>query len=142
MPWKCSTRYPRRPLLVSESRPAAVMVLAAGEGTRMKSRTPKVLHSLCGLTMLGHALAAARELDPRQLVVVVGHARGEVSEEVTERQPRARVVVQEEQLGTGHAVRMVIEALGVPPGTVLVTYADMPLLRGETLRELASRHRA
>ncbi len=127
---------------MSESRPAAVMVLAAGEGTRMKSRTPKVLHSLCGLTMLGHALAAARELDPRQLVVVVGHARDEVSEEVTERQPRARVVVQEEQLGTGHAVRMVIEALGVPPGTVLVTYADMPLLRGETLRELASRHRA
>jgi len=127
---------------VSESRPAAVMILAAGEGTRMKSRTPKVLHSLCGRTMLGHAMAAARELDPQQLVVVVGHARDEVSDEVGKQQPQARVVVQEEQLGTGHAVRMVTEALGVLPGTVLVTYADMPLLRGETLRELTSRHRA
>lgn len=127
---------------MSESRPAAVMILAAGEGTRMKSRTPKVLHSLCGRTMLGHAMAAARELDPQQLVVVVGHAKDEVSAEVGKQQPQARVVVQEEQLGTGHAVRMVTEALGVLPGTVLVTYADMPLLRGETLRELVSRHRA
>jgi bifunctional UDP-N-acetylglucosamine pyrophosphorylase / glucosamine-1-phosphate N-acetyltransferase len=127
---------------VSESRPAAVMILAAGEGRRMKSRTPKVLHSLCGLSMLGHAMAVARELDPQQLVVVVGHSRDEVSAEVGRQQPQARVVVQEEQLGTGHAVRMVTEAIGVLHGTVLVTYADMPLLRGETLRELADRHRA
>jgi bifunctional UDP-N-acetylglucosamine pyrophosphorylase / glucosamine-1-phosphate N-acetyltransferase len=127
---------------VSESRPAAVMILAAGEGKRMKSRTPKVLHPLCGLTMLGHAMAAARELDPQELVVVVGHGRDEVSAEVGRQQPQARVVVQEEQLGTGHAVRMVTEAIGVLPGTVVVTYADMPLLRGETLSELTSRHRA
>jgi len=118
------------------------MILAAGEGTRMKSRTPKVLHTLCGRTMLGHAMAAARALDPQRLVVVVGHARDEVAAEVGEQDPRARVVVQEEQLGTGHAVRMVTEALGVFSGTVLVTYADMPLLRGETLRELTSRHLA
>jgi bifunctional UDP-N-acetylglucosamine pyrophosphorylase / glucosamine-1-phosphate N-acetyltransferase len=126
---------------VSESRPAAVMILAAGEGRRMKSRTPKVLHSLCGLTMLGHAMAVAGELDPQELVVVVGHGRDEVSAEVGRQLPRARVVVQEEQLGTGHAVRMVTEAVGVLHGTVVVTYADMPLLRGETLRELAGRHR-
>ncbi len=127
---------------MSDNRPAAVMIHAAGEGTRMKSRTPKVLHALCGRTMLGHAMAAARELDPHQLVVVVGHAKGDVSAEVGEQQPQARVVVQEEQLGTGHAVRMVTEALGVFSGTVVVTYADMPLLRGQTLRELAARHRA
>jgi len=127
---------------VSGSRPAAVMILAAGEGRRMKSRTPKVLHSLCGRSMLGHALAASRELDPERLVVVVGHGRDEVSAEVGRQAPEARVVVQEQQLGTGHAVRMVTEALGVLDGTVVVTYADMPLLRGETLRELTFRHRA
>ncbi len=125
---------------MSGSRPAAVMVLAAGEGTRMKSRSPKVLHSLCGRTMLGHVLAAARELDPDELVVVVGHGRDEVSTEVGEQVPQARVVVQEEQLGTGHAVRMITEALGVFRGTVLVTYGDMPLLRAETLRRLAACH--
>src|SRR5215469_3374777 len=141
-PGKCSARYPRRPLRVSESRPAAVIILAAGEGKRMKSRIPKVLHPLCGRTMLGHALATVGELDPERLVVVVGHGRDQVSEEVGRQQPQARVVVQEEQLGTGHAVRMVTEAIGVLPGTVLVTYADMPLLRAQTLRELADRHRA
>jgi bifunctional UDP-N-acetylglucosamine pyrophosphorylase/glucosamine-1-phosphate N-acetyltransferase len=128
-------------LRVSESRPAAVIVLAAGEGKRMKSRIPKVLHPLCGRTMLGHALSTVSELDPERLVVVVGHGRDQVSEEASKQQPRARVVVQEEQLGTGHAVRMVIEAIGVLHGTVLVTYADMPLLRAQTLRELADRHR-
>jgi len=116
------------------------MILAAGEGKRMKSRVPKVLHPLCGLSMLGHALALAGRLDPEQIVVVVGHGKEQVSSEVGRQQPDARVVVQEEQLGTGHAVRMVIETLGVLEGTVLVTYADMPLLRAETLRELADRH--
>ena len=60
------------------SRPAAVVVLAAGAGTRMKSQVPKVLHPICGVTMLDHALAAARELDPAELIVVVGHQRREV----------------------------------------------------------------
>lgn len=127
---------------MSESRPAAVMILAAGEGKRMKSRIPKVLHSLCGRTLLGHALAVASELDPGRFVVVAGHGRDQVSAEVVKQLPQAHVVVQEEQLGTGHAVRMVTEALGVLHGTVLVTYGDMPLLRADTLRELARSHRA
>lgn len=126
---------------MSESRPAAVVILAAGEGTRMKSRTAKVLHSLCGRTMLGHTLAAAGALDPHRIVVVAGHGREQVSAEVARQAPGAQVVVQEQQLGTGHAVRMVTEALGVFPGTVVVTYGDMPLLRGQTLGELVSRHR-
>ena len=125
---------------MSENHPAAAMILAAGEGTRMKSRMPKVLHPLCGRSMLGHALAAAGELDPDRLVVVVGHSRDQVRAEATRQAPEARIVVQEEQLGTGHAVRMVTEALGVISGTVLVTYGDMPLLRGQTLRELVDRH--
>ena len=106
----------------------------------MKSRTPKVLHELCGRTLLGHAIAAAGELDPGRLVVVVGHGREQVSAEVAAVTPQALVVCQDQQLGTGHAVRMVTEATGVIRGTVVVTYADMPLLRGETLRELVDSH--
>jgi UDP-N-acetylglucosamine diphosphorylase/glucosamine-1-phosphate N-acetyltransferase len=127
-------------LRVSESRPAAVIVLAAGEGKRMKSRTPKMLHALCGRTMLGHVMAAARELDTERLVLVVGHGRDQVTKEIEAHEPRARIVVQEPQLGTGHAVRMVTEAVGVIDGTVIVTYADMPLLRAETLARLVRTH--
>ena len=127
---------------VSEPRPVAVMVLAAGEGTRMKSRIPKVLHSLCGRSMLGHALAAARELDPQRMVVVVGHDRDQVSAEAERHAPGVCVVVQETLAGTGHAVRMVTEALGVMHGIVVVTYGDMPLLRARTLRALVQEHGA
>jgi bifunctional UDP-N-acetylglucosamine pyrophosphorylase / glucosamine-1-phosphate N-acetyltransferase len=127
-------------LRVSESRPAAVIILAAGEGTRMKSRIPKVLHTLCGRSMLGHALATAAELGPERLVVVVGHGRNQVSAEVVRVASQAEVVVQEQQLGTGHAVRMVTETFGVIPGTVVITYGDMPLLRGKTLRALVDAH--
>ena len=125
---------------MSQTSPAAVLILAAGEGKRMKSRTPKVLHTLCGRTLLGHALAAADELDPAQLVVVVGHGREQVGAEVASVTPQARIVRQDDQLGTGHAVRMVTEAIGTIHGTVVVSYGDMPLLRGQTLRELVDRH--
>ena len=126
---------------MSEPRPVAVIVLAAGEGTRMKSRIPKVLHPLCGRSMLGHVLAAAGELDPHRLVVVAGHGRDQVGAEAARHAPDAAVVVQERQAGTGHAVRMVIEALGVMPGIVVVTYGDMPLLRAQTLAALVRRAR-
>ena len=108
----------------------------------MKSRIPKVLHPLCGRSMLGHVLAAAGELDPRRIVVVTGHAREQVSAEAIRCVPDAAVVVQERQAGTGHAVRMVIEALGIMPGVVVVTYGDMPLLRGQTLAALVREHAA
>ena len=127
---------------VSEPRPVAVIVLAAGEGTRMKSQVPKVLHTLCGRSMLGHALAAARELQPQRLVVVAGHGREQVTAEVARVAPDASVVVQERLGGTGHAIRMVTEALGVLNGTVVVTYGDMPLLRAETLAALVAEHAA
>ncbi|SFN91788.1 MULTISPECIES: bifunctional UDP-N-acetylglucosamine diphosphorylase/glucosamine-1-phosphate N-acetyltransferase GlmU [Actinomadura] len=122
------------------SRPAAVIVLAAGEGTRMKSRTSKVLHELCGRSMLGHVLAAARELEPERLVVVVGHRREQVVAHLAEHAPDAEAAVQERQGGTGHAVRMALEQTGALTGTVVVTNGDHPLLRGETLLALVRAH--
>src|SRR5260370_3213300 len=134
--------YPRRLGRVSESRPVAVIVLAAGEGTRMKSQIPKVLHALCGRSMRGQALAAARELAPERLVVVTGHGGDEVGAEAARHAHGVCVVVQDRLAGTGHAVRTVTEALGVMPGTVVVTYADMPLLRAGTLAALVREHAA
>ncbi|WP_309237328.1 bifunctional UDP-N-acetylglucosamine diphosphorylase/glucosamine-1-phosphate N-acetyltransferase GlmU [Actinomadura sp. BRA 177] len=122
------------------SRPAAVIVLAAGEGTRMKSRKSKVLHELCGRSMLGHVLAAARRLEPERLVVVVGHRREQVIEHLAEHAADAEAVVQEYQGGTGHAVRMALEQTGALDGTVVVTNGDHPLLRGETLGALVQAH--
>ena len=125
---------------MSASGPAAVIILAAGEGTRMKTRTPKVLHSVGGRTMLGHVLATARELSPARLIVVTGHAHGEVGAELAEQAPDATVVLQERRGGTGHAVRTVIESVGLIRGTIVVTYADTPLLRSQTLAELIGAH--
>src|SRR5271170_7444945 len=84
-------------LFVSETSPAAVVILAAGERKRMKSRTPKVLHTLCGRTLLGHARAAADELNPARLVVVVGHGRELVGAEVAAATPQARIVHQDQK---------------------------------------------
>ncbi|MFC7326692.1 bifunctional UDP-N-acetylglucosamine diphosphorylase/glucosamine-1-phosphate N-acetyltransferase GlmU [Marinactinospora rubrisoli] len=131
---------------MSVSRPAAVIVLAAGEGTRMKSRLPKVLHEICGRSMLGHVLAAAAELDPERTVVVVGHGRDQVTGHLKQVAPEVGTAVQEQQNGTGHAVRMAVEALrdqGVDlAGTVVLAYGDTPLLRGRTLADLVSAHEA
>ncbi|MDH6226542.1 bifunctional UDP-N-acetylglucosamine pyrophosphorylase/glucosamine-1-phosphate N-acetyltransferase [Streptomyces sp. MJP52] len=127
---------------MSANRPAAVVVLAAGEGTRMRSATPKVLHTLCGRSLVGHVLAASRELEPEHLVVVVGHAREKVTAHLAETDAAVRTAVQEEQNGTGHAVRIALGELGAVDGTVVVVCGDTPLLRGETLRVLAQTHAA
>ncbi|MEU4210265.1 bifunctional UDP-N-acetylglucosamine diphosphorylase/glucosamine-1-phosphate N-acetyltransferase GlmU [Streptomyces sp. NPDC026206] len=131
---------------MSANRPAAVVVLAAGEGTRMKSATPKVLHAISGRSLVGHVVAASRELDPEHLVVIVGHAREQVSAHLAEIDPGVRTAVQYEQNGTGHAVRMGLEELsdnGIAlDGTVVVVCGDTPLLTGETLRRLSGTHAA
>lgn len=109
----------------------------------MKSATPKVLHDICGRSLVGHVLAAARELDPQELVVVVGHAREQVAAHLAEVDAAARTAVQEKQKGTGHAVRMALEELGgAVDGTVIVVCGDTPLLAGETLQRLAGTHAA
>jgi bifunctional UDP-N-acetylglucosamine pyrophosphorylase/glucosamine-1-phosphate N-acetyltransferase len=112
----------------------------------MKSATPKVLHPLCGRSLLGHVVTAARALDPEQLVVVVGHGREQVTEHLSTADPAALTAVQQEQKGTGHAVRIGLEELArqgvTPDGTVVVTYGDTPLLTAETLATLVAAHQA
>src|SRR5688572_18505979 len=80
--------------------PAAVIVLAAGSGTRMKSKRSKVLHQVCGRSMIGHVLAAARSVEPRHVVAVVGHGREEVGPHILQEVPEAVLAVQETQEGT------------------------------------------
>lgn len=126
---------------MSASRPAAVVVLAAGEGTRMRSSTPKVLHRIAGRTLLGHAVAAARGLDPEHLVVVVRHERDQVAAHVAEIDPGALVADQDDVPGTGRAVRCGLDVLPRDlSGTVVVTYGDVPLLETSTLAALVAAH--
>jgi bifunctional UDP-N-acetylglucosamine pyrophosphorylase/glucosamine-1-phosphate N-acetyltransferase len=123
--------------------PAAVIVLAAGAGTRMKSRTPKILHEIGGRSMVGHALLAARSIDPRQLAVVVRHERDLVARHLTDVDPAAVIVDQDDVPGTGRAVEVALQALDAEQhltGTVVVTYGDVPLLSGGLLAELVATH--
>ena len=124
--------------------PAAVIVLAAGEGTRMRTSTPKMLNEVCGRTMLGHVLAAARELGPQRLILVVSDLDGQVAAYARAYSPEAILVLQERRgsWGTGHAVRTVIENVGTINGTVVVLFSDTPMLRGATLVSLVATHEA
>jgi bifunctional UDP-N-acetylglucosamine pyrophosphorylase/glucosamine-1-phosphate N-acetyltransferase len=126
--------------VTAAARPAAVVVLAAGEGTRMRSATPKVLHALGGRSMLGHVVAAVRALDPEHLLVVVGHGRERVTGALADLDPAAVAIVQAEQNGTGHAVRVALESLDGLEGTVVVVPGDAPLLTTETFRALLATH--
>lgn len=121
---------------------AAVFVLAAGQGTRMRSALPKVLHPLAGRPLLWHAVRAAAALSPQRVVAVIGHGREEVEKYLRGADDLPEVIraVQSEQRGTGHAVQCALEATGPLDGTVLVTYGDVPLLRSETLRALTAEH--
>lgn len=121
---------------------AAVVVLAAGGGTRMKSKKSKVLHEVAGKAMLSYAVSAAAALDPRHLVVVVGHRREQVIEHLERLDDTVQTAVQEEQRGTGHAVQCGLEGIEDLEGDVVVTYADVPMLTGATLRQLVAVHRS
>ena len=121
---------------------AAVVILAAGEGKRMKSSRSKLLHEIAGHSMLSYAVTAATEVQPQHVVVVVGHLRDQVEEHLAEIAPHVLIAVQEEQLGTGHAVQVALGQLADLDGDVIVTYGDVPLLTGETLAALLEEHRA
>ena len=125
---------------MTDSRPAVVVVLAAGQGTRMKSATAKVLHTMCGRTMIGHVLATVEPLQAQQTLVVVGHGRDQVADELAASAPEARPVVQAQQNGTGHALRLAMDAAGDVQGAVVVVPGDAPLLTTGTLESLLRRH--
>lgn len=118
-----------------------VVVLAAGKGTRMKSSRPKVLHLLAGRTLVDHALRAVQPLGAASTVLVVGHGADQVKASLGDR-PGLELVVQAPQLGTGHALLQAEPVLRNRSGTVVLVYADVPLLRSSTLARLIEAHRA
>lgn len=125
---------------MSDNSPIFAVVLAAGRGTRMKSNRAKVLHTLCGVPMVNYVIEATRPLLPERLFVVVGH-QAELVEAVLP--PDATPVLQEEQRGTGDAVRVALDSLqGQEDGVLLVVNGDGPLISDGTLGELLERHRS
>ena len=121
----------------------AIVVLAAGQGTRMKSRLPKVLHPIAGRTLVGHVLATASRLDADTIEVVVRHERDQVVAALAAEHPDAVIVDQDEIPGTGRAVQVALDALPAGfDGDVLVLSGDVPLLEAETLQALVDGHRA
>ena len=116
----------------------AAVLLAAGQGTRMRSALPKVLHTLCGKPMLWHALEALRPVSTEKPVIVVGHGADQVRQYVGD---AAECVLQEPQLGTAHAAMQAEAALKGRSDLVIVSYADMPLLRPETFTKLVETQR-
>nr|WP_097091275.1 bifunctional UDP-N-acetylglucosamine diphosphorylase/glucosamine-1-phosphate N-acetyltransferase GlmU [Novosphingobium sp. Chol11] len=122
---------------MTATRPLAVIILAAGQGTRMKSAKHKVLHPVAGRPMLLHLLASVAELRPERQVVVVGAGREQVEAAVAG--TGAVIAVQEQQQGTGHAVAQAHDALAGFAGDILILYGDVPLVRAETMRAMLDR---
>jgi bifunctional UDP-N-acetylglucosamine pyrophosphorylase/glucosamine-1-phosphate N-acetyltransferase len=118
-----------------------VVILAAGEGTRMKSSTPKVLHSISGRSLVGHVLTAVTALSPQQVRVVVGAGREQVEAHLSEIAPHVTTVFQEKRGGTGHATQLALDGLKAS-GTILVLAGDTPMLTGSSLTELLNAHHA
>jgi bifunctional UDP-N-acetylglucosamine pyrophosphorylase/glucosamine-1-phosphate N-acetyltransferase len=116
--------------------PLAIVVLAAGKGTRMKSDLHKVLHPIAGRPMLEHLLASAGQLEPEHQVVIAGHGRQQLEKQLA---GRAEIALQEPQLGTGHAVLQAKAALAGFEGDVLILYGDVPFVRAETMRTMLER---
>jgi bifunctional UDP-N-acetylglucosamine pyrophosphorylase/glucosamine-1-phosphate N-acetyltransferase len=114
----------------------SLIILAAGQGTRMNSDVPKVLHKLAAAPLLHHAMAAARALDPARTVVVVGHGSEAVAKSARAYDDTADVVEQAEQLGTGHAVAQAAPLLANDAGEVIILYGDTPFIRVETLQAM------
>ncbi|MBD9525882.1 bifunctional UDP-N-acetylglucosamine diphosphorylase/glucosamine-1-phosphate N-acetyltransferase GlmU [Paracoccus sp. PAR01] len=118
--------------------PVALIVLAAGQGSRMQSDLPKVLHRLGGVPLVAHALAAGRAVEPERVVVVAGHGADAVKKAVGKLDPEALVALQEEQLGTAHAVSQALPQLEGFEGRVIVLYGDTPFIGEDTLLALAA----
>src|ERR1700738_772231 len=119
-----------------ENRTCLAVILAAGEGTRMRSNLPKAMHPVGGLPMLGHVLAAADQAGATRVAVVVGPDAEAVRGFVQTRAPQAAVYEQRERLGTAHAVLAASQEIAAGLTDILVLYGDTPLVRAETLQRL------
>ena len=117
----------------------AVVILAAGEGTRMKSSTPKVLHPISGRSLVGHVINAVDTLSAKQVRVVVGAGREQVEAHLLEIAPHVTTVFQEKRGGTGHATQLALDGLKAT-GTILVLAGDTPMLTGDSLQQLLDHH--
>ncbi len=112
------------------------IILAAGEGTRMKSAKPKVLHEIAGLSMLGHVLTSVKNAEISRIVVIIGPDRSDVAAEIKRHTPHAEIIVQHERLGTAHAVLHAQAALEQKPKSVVVLFADTPLISSQTIQNM------
>jgi len=113
--------------------PLSIVILAAGQGTRMKSTRPKVIHELAGKPLLQHVVDAGRALEPEQIIVVVGHGAEPV--QLAMQDQDLHFVVQHQQLGTGHALQQCLDEI-TPGNAVLVLFGDVPLIRAETMAQM------
>ncbi|MGB2203081.1 MAG: NTP transferase domain-containing protein, partial [Pseudooceanicola atlanticus] len=120
----------------------ALIILAAGQGTRMNSDLPKVLHKIAGAPMLVHAIRSGEVLEPSRLVVVTGHGGEAVAAAATAYQPMAEIAVQSEQKGTAHAVAQARSALDGFDGDAIVLYGDTPFIQPETLEKMQAARQA
>lgn len=116
----------------------SAIVLAAGFGKRMNSSTPKVLHPICGVPMLGHVLETVQELKPTQIITVVGHGKERVTKYLNSEFKKVKIVVQQQQKGTGHAVQTALAQMKTSKGLVLITAGDTPLLTSDSLARLVT----
>ena len=117
---------------------SAAIVLAAGFGKRMNSSTPKVLHPICGMPMLGHVLETVEELKPTQIIAVVGHGKERVTKYLNADFKKVKTVVQQQQKGTGHAVQTALAGMKNFKGLVLITAGDTPLLTSDSISRLVA----
>ena len=115
----------------------AVIILAAGKGTRMKSAVPKVMHKICGRPMLGYVIDLARSLNPQDIAVVLGHKYNLIKKEIP---AKVSVAIQKRLIGTADAVKTGLDRLKGPKDSVLILYGDVPLLKKDTLLKLLKRH--
>lgn len=120
----------------------ALVILAAGKGTRMNSDLPKVLHRIAGAPLLHHAMQTGAALEPARTIVIAGHQADQVKAAALDYDPTAEVLIQSEQLGTGHAVNQAREALKDFDGDVVVLFGDTPFLKPETLERMIAARRS
>jgi bifunctional UDP-N-acetylglucosamine pyrophosphorylase/glucosamine-1-phosphate N-acetyltransferase len=125
-------------MAVSAGKPFITLILAAGQGTRMKSDTPKVLHHICGMPMIDHVVATAQRLSPERICMVVGFKSALVRKHLGD---DIDYIMQKERMGTGHAVMQAQDSLAGYKGDVLVLYGDVPLVTEDTLLALLDKHR-